>query len=92
MIRITTQETPAHTVVTIDGQLAAPDLEELRRVRQSVKGQVFLRLDGLDACVEDGIVVLRDWLAAGAQLDTATPFLRMVLQSRKPGTKGVTEF
>jgi uncharacterized protein HemX len=27
--------------------------------------------------------LLQDWLDAGAQLDAATPFLRMVLQSRK---------
>ena len=83
MIRITTHQEPAHTVVTIDGRLTAADFSEIRRVRQSVSGAVALDLGGLDACAEDGIRLLQDWLDAGARLDAATPFLRMVLQDRK---------
>lgn len=83
MIRITTSYKPSHTVVTIDGQLAASDLRAIRRMRQSVRGAVALDLGGLDACAKDGIRLLQDWLDAGAQLDNATPFLRMVLQDRK---------
>jgi hypothetical protein len=83
VIRITTQRETSHTVVTIAGQLTAPDLTEVRRVRQSVPGKVILRLGGLDACAEEGIEILRDWLNEGAQLDNATPFLRMMLEATK---------
>jgi len=83
MIRITTHHEPARTVVTIEGRLMAADLRAIRQVRQSVSGAVALNLGGLDACAQDGIRLLQDWLDAGAQLDAATPFLRMVLQDRK---------
>ena len=89
MIRITTHHEPSQTVVTIDGRLMAADLRAIRRVRQSVRGAVALDLGGLDACAKDGIRLLQDWLDAGAQLDAATPFLRMVLQDHK--TNGSTE-
>jgi hypothetical protein len=85
VIRITIQPEQSHTVVTIAGQLATPDVTEVRRVRQSVRGKVILKLSGLDACAEEGIRLLRAWLNAGAQLDSATPFLRMVLQDSKAG-------
>jgi hypothetical protein len=80
MIRITTHLEPSYTVVTIDGRLTAADFSEIRRVRRSVRGAVALDLDGLDVCARDGIRLLQDWLDAGARLDAATPFLRMVLQ------------
>ncbi|HOW75614.1 MAG TPA: hypothetical protein P5102_17695 [Candidatus Competibacteraceae bacterium] len=83
MIRITTHQEPSHTVVTIDGRLTAVDLRAIRRSRKSISGAVALDLGGLDACAEDGIRLLQDWLDAGARLDAATPFLRMVLQDRK---------
>ena len=82
MIRITTYHKPSHTMVTIEGRLMAVDLPAIRRVRQSVRGAVALDLGGLDACIKDGIRLLQDWLDAGARLDAATPFLRMVLQDR----------
>ena len=83
MIRITTRPEPARTLVVIDGRLTAADLRAIRRVRKSVAGAVALDLGGLDACAKDGIRLLQDWLDAGARLNTATPFLRMVLQDRK---------
>jgi hypothetical protein len=83
MIRITTHPEPSRTVVAIDGRLTAADFPEIRRVRQLVSGAVALDLGGLDACAQDGIRLLQDWLDAGARLDAATPFLRMVLQDRK---------
>lgn len=83
MIRITTHHKPSHTMVTIEGWLTAADLRAIRRVRQSVSGAVALDLGGLDTCARDGIRLLQDWLDAGARLDAATPFLRMVLQDRQ---------
>jgi len=81
MIRITTQSQGNHTVVTIDGQVAESDLKEIQRVRKSVNGEVALNLRGLDACAAGGVRVLRAWLDGGAQLQDATPFLRMILGS-----------
>ena len=83
MIHITTHHEPARTVVTIDGRLTAADFPEVRRARESISGAVALDLAGLDTCARDGIRLLQDWLDAGAQLDAATPFLRMVLQDHK---------
>ncbi len=83
MIRITIHHGPSRTVVTIEGRLTASDLREIRRVRKSVSGVIALDLSGLDACANDGIRLLQDWLDTGACLDAATPFLQMVLQTRK---------
>ena len=83
MIRITTHYELSRTVVTIDGQLTTADFPEVRRARESVSGGVALDLAGLDTCARDGIRLLQDWLDAGARLDTATPFLRMMLQDQK---------
>lgn len=80
MIRITTQRIDRGTVVTIDGRVEESDLEEIRRVRKSVKGRVALSLRGLDACAAGGIGLLRAWLGAGAKLQDATPFLEMTLK------------
>ena len=80
MIRITTQQQESHALVTIDGQLTATDVGEIRRVRDSVRGKVVLKLAGLSLCADEGIHLLRDWLRAGAHLENATPFLRMVLE------------
>lgn len=83
VIRITTQQEKSHTVITIDGQLTAADLGEIRRARKSARGQVVLKLGGLNVCADDGIRLLQEWLHAGAQLDNATPFLRMMLETQE---------
>ena len=80
MIRITTQRKEKGTVVTIDGQVAESDLGEIRRVRKAIKGAVLLNLRGLNSCAVGGVRVLRDWLDAGARLQAATPFLKMILK------------
>ena len=80
MIRITTQREKNGTVVTIDGRLADSDLREVQRVRKSVKGKAFLNLRGLEECAAGGIQALRAWLDAGAELQSATPFLEMILK------------
>jgi hypothetical protein len=81
VIRITTHQEKSRTVVTIDGRMTPADLEEVQNVRRSLPGSVTLHLGGLDACDDDGMRVLRDWLNAGARLGFATPFLRMVLEA-----------
>jgi hypothetical protein len=78
-----TPQEESHTVIIIDGQLMLADLGEIRRVRESAKGNVLLKLGGLNGCVDEGIRVLRDWLNAGARLDSATPFLQIMLEKRQ---------
>jgi len=80
VIRITTHQEDSLTVVAIDGQLTTADLGEIRRVRKSVQGDVALKLGGLSACAEEGIQVLRAWMDAGARLNSATPFLEIMLE------------
>jgi len=80
VIRITIHRNENCTIVGIDGQLAEADLDELGRVRSSVSGATVLNLRGLDSCAAGGIQVLRAWLAAGARLEDATPYLRMMLE------------
>ncbi len=65
--------------MAIDGRLTEPDLKEIRRVRKSVEGAVALNLKGLDGCDAEGVRFLRSWLEAGAKLQDATPFMRMIL-------------
>jgi hypothetical protein len=83
VVRITTHHGQAHTVVTIDGQLSAVDLDEVRRVRDALSGPVVLELDGLDSCSNNAVRLLRDWVRAGARVDRATPFLRMALEDQE---------
>jgi hypothetical protein len=89
VIRITTEPRGEDTLVRIDGQATESDLEEIRRVRKSAKGVVILNLRGLESCVPGGVELLRTWLAAGAQLQDATPFLEMMLKdsSSAPATQ-----
>ena len=81
MIRIITRIEEDGTIVTIEGQIADSDLGEIQRVRESVKGAVFLNLRGVKSCAEGGTRVLREWLEAGAKLQAATPYLGMILNS-----------
>ena len=71
-------------MVTIDGYVVDSDLGEIRRVRRSVKGTVFLKLRGLTSCTAGGVQFLRAWLSAGARLQDATPFLEMLLKDSSP--------
>jgi hypothetical protein len=84
MIRITTSE-GNHTLVTIDGQMTKSDLQEIQRVRKSVKGTALLNLVGVHECAAGGVRVLQAWLEAGAVLQDATPFLRMLLEAKPYG-------
>ena len=70
----------------IDGRVEDSDLMEIRRIRRKLKGIVLLNLVGVETCAVGGVGLLRDWLDAGAKLADATPFLRMILETREPET------
>ncbi len=82
MIRITTRKEESRTIVLIDGYLKVADLAEVQRVRKSLSGGILLELNGLTACADEGVRLLRDWLNNGAQLGHAAAFLRMVLEQK----------
>ena len=79
MIRITTQKEQGVTVIIIDGQATAEDVPEIRQTRSSLTGKVVLKLSGLSSCSDEGIRILHDWINAGARLQEANLYLRMVL-------------
>jgi len=79
MIRITTQKEQGVTVVIIDGEATAEDVSEIRQTRSSLTGKVVLKLSGLSSCSDEGIRMLSDWINAGARLQEANLYLRMVL-------------
>lgn len=80
MIRITTQSgADGRVVVTIDGCLSDEDVEQVRAFRKKVGHDVCLNLGGLDMCLPEGIIELKTWLEAGARLNEATPYQRMLL-------------
>ena len=91
MIRITIQPADNHTVVNIDGRVAESDLKEIQRIRRSVKSAVILNLRGMDACETGGVKALQSWLKAGAKLQDATPFLRMILETPPAGSIPITK-
>jgi hypothetical protein len=82
MIRITTQKEQGYTVVIIDGQATAEDVPEIRQTRSSLTGKVVLKLSGLSSCSDEGIRILHDWINAGARLQEANLYLRMVLMDQ----------
>ena len=88
MVRLTARLEDGTTVVTIDGRLESLDLDEVRRFRDSLSGSVVLELAGLDSCAEGGVRLLQDWVKAGARVDRATPFLRMLLDTRPSPAHG----
>ena len=79
MIRITTEMKGNFALITIDGQVEDADVSEIRRIRKSVQGEVFLNLLGVKSCTTSGSDFLRTWLDAGAKLQSATPCLEMIL-------------
>ena len=83
MFRITTRKRDKATWVTLDGRLEDADIDEVNRAFSSVVGPVELNLSDLESCSAAMVRELRRWLDAGVRLNSATPFLRMLL-SIKP--------
>ena len=81
MIRISVYPDKNGTIVSIDGRMADEDLAEVRQVRASLTGDVYLNLGGLLTCSPEGFRELRSWLDVGAHLHEATLYVRMMLES-----------
>ena len=80
MIRIVVSTQENDTVVTVDGDLAALELEELKRVRSSVSGAVILRLENVLSVDAESLAELRDWIQDGALAQGASPYIQMLLE------------
>lgn len=79
MFRITTRKREKATWITLDGRLEDSDIDEVNRAFSSVTGPVELNLSDLESCSAAMVRELRRWLDAGVRLNSATPFLRMLL-------------
>lgn len=84
MIRILVYPDKNGTIVCIDGRMAGEDLAEVRHVRASLTGDVYLNLGGMLTCTPEGFRELRSWQDAGARLQEATQYVRMMLESAAP--------
>ena len=89
-IRITTITEPSGTVLKVDGRLESADQEELVRTLQEREGPVTLDLTDLMAVDRSAAALLREILAMGVELRSASPYVKLLLASN-PGTPRKTE-
>ena len=80
-IRITTITEPAGTVLKVDGRLESADLDELVRMLQESDSSVTLDLTQLLSVDRLAAALLRDLLATGVELRSASPYVRLLLDS-----------
>jgi hypothetical protein len=80
-IRITTITEPGGTVLKVDGRLASADQEELVRTLRERDGPVTLDLTDLMAADRSGAALLRELLAMGVELRSASPYVKLLLAS-----------
>jgi hypothetical protein len=81
MFRMTTEKRGVLTLVTLDGRLEDPDVEEIHRVLSDVSMPAILSLSGLETCSGGAVAELKKWLSTGFTLKGATPFIRMLLNN-----------
>jgi len=91
MFRITVQNKRDLSVVTLDGCLAASDVEELHRLFSSVKMPVRLILSDLEICSSAAVVELRHWIDKGFAIQRATPYIRMLLTKETEQTTTINK-
>ena len=78
-LRITPTVPGPPAVLTLDGRLTGDEVAELRRAVNEVGGQVALDLTGLQFADRQGVSVLRELRARGAQLIGVSHYLGLLL-------------
>jgi hypothetical protein len=81
-IRINRRETPEGIVVELHGWLRQDVLGEFESVCGSTGGPLSLDLSQLAGSDEAGLAALRSRIASGVRLEKASPYIRLLLQSR----------
>jgi hypothetical protein len=87
VIRISVTKQQKDTVVTIDGDLVTSELGELKQVRGSISGGVFLHLENMNSADAESIAELRDWIEDGALTRGASPYIQMLLEGASGSEK-----
>jgi hypothetical protein len=92
-IRIDCRETEEGVVIQLHGWLGAEALGELESICGSVAGPLRLDLSSLVGTDEAGLGALRRRVAAGARLEGASTYLRLLIEeegdARTTGPDGV---
>ncbi len=78
-LRITAAGPDPPATVKIDGRLTGEETPELRRVCTGIKGWLVLDLTDLQSADREGISVLRELRAKGANLIGASPYVQLLL-------------
>jgi anti-anti-sigma regulatory factor len=78
-LRITPTVPGPPAVLTLDGRLTGDEVAELRRSVDEIRGHVVLDLTGLQFADRQGVSVLRELRAHGAQLIGVSHYLGLLL-------------
>ena len=73
-------------MVTVAGRLEPSCLEELQKLCRSIEGPFTLDLSSLLSADAEGLAVLRELEAQGAELRGVSPFIRLLLANEQPGS------
>ena len=83
-VRITVTDSPAGTLVKVDGWLESEGAAELARVLQSAGPPVRLLAHDLRGVDSAGLSVLRRLAGAGAPIEGLSPYIGLLLASAAP--------
>jgi ABC-type transporter Mla MlaB component len=79
-LRISEIEQGTGTTLKVDGRLSGSEVGELARAGASCAGPVTLDLSGLLFADDDGVSVLRDLQAHGADLRNVPTYISLLLE------------
>ena len=81
-IRIKVTSGSDGTVFKVDGRLRSEDVEELARVFRPVQGATSLDLTELQSADHEGLEILRELVARGAEVRGASPYIELLLKTK----------
>jgi ABC-type transporter Mla MlaB component len=81
-LRIIRVEPGPPATIKLDGRLTVAEVVELRHACEEVKGQLRLDLTDLRSVDRQGVSVLRELQARGAELMGLSPYMRLLLEPR----------
>ena len=82
MLRITVNEDDAGTRLTLEGRIAGPWVDELRRAGDAARGAgpLVLEMAGVSFVDAEGARLVRGLAEAGARVTNCSPFVREQLE------------
>jgi len=82
-IRVTATVDTWGTLLKVDGRLTVEDVEELARAFRAAQGTAALELSDLQSADQAGVKTLRELVALGAEVRGASPYIELLLKTRK---------